>query len=368
VTVTLKQIAQVSGVSVQTVSRVIRGDHGRHDPQTVERVMQAARELNYRPNLLGRALKSGKTHTLGVMRMGVGNYFQLQNIYGMTDKAVELGYQLLTTFENYWRNDHDQTFLKTLDELVGRQVDGLIIIRGMPLEPATCRRLQSLSIPVLWTDWAPPEGAHRLRRDLNAALHILFEHLHGLGHRSVAYFHSPGALHYPGQAISRVERVANEWGIKAQMIAPDPKFDITTPEEIWTHESITRFLNQPVLHDGVTALITGAYQAVPAIVHAVHKAGLRIPDDMSLAALNSTPWCEIVNPPVTGLFVCSEQFGRKAVEKLCRLIDQPQAEPSDELIPVELQQRASTGPVPVRRSTSHVNVIPSGRKTRRTRI
>lgn len=343
---TLRQIAQHSGVSIQTVSRILRGEHERHHPKTCDRVMAAAKALNYRPNLLGRALQSGKTHTVGLVRLGVGDRQQSLNIYGMSSEAKASGYQMLVTIEAGYQNDGDKEFMGTVDELLGRRVDGLIVHRSVPLTPVTRRYMAGLHVPVVYASWGPPKQAHHVKIDRQHGMQKVVEHLKQLGHRRVAFFPSPGSMDFPGHHILPMQRICKQADMTLDTVTPDPRFAKMAAEEAWTHDSVKRYLAEHPTGERATGLIfPGAYTVQGGLI-AIAENELSVPNDMSVVALEDSPLSQMSRPAVTALSSDWEAFGRLIFSTLHNVIHQPDTKPQVHVIEPQLIIRQSTGPAP----------------------
>lgn len=346
---TLREIAQDAGVSIQTVSRILRGEHHRHHQDTCQRVLDVAQKLNYRPNLLGRALQSGRTHSVGVIRLGMGDRNQ-HNIYGMICEARLRDYQLLLSLEEAWHNDHDAMFLKTVDDLLGRQVDGLIIHRGVPLEPPTRKYLASLKVPVLYMSWAPPQPCHHVELDNQDGVRQIILHFRELGHRRMALFPSPGAMDFPGHGIHPVQRTCRELGMEVVVVTPDPSFPKIMAEEYWTHDSVTKYLarTQDDPARRATAMLFPGFNGVHGGMLALHKAGLRVPGDVSVANMEEAPLNDLSKPGITSLHRDWEGYGRLVFKTMYELIQKPPEKPVKICMPSKLIVRDSTGPAAAR--------------------
>ncbi|MBP1654736.1 MAG: rbsR, partial [Bacteroidetes bacterium] len=126
VAITLKDIAQKSGLSVSIVSRVLnrKSEKYRISAETERRVLKTARELNYRPNQLARGLRLKKTHTVGLIAPDLSNPFFAAIIKSAQSVAHRLGYSLVVcdTDENL------QLEMEHVNLLHSKGVDGLIVL------------------------------------------------------------------------------------------------------------------------------------------------------------------------------------------------------------------------------------------------
>src|SRR5580698_817582 len=120
--VTMKDIAQELGISIGTVSKVLR-DHPDISRETRERVQTRIRELNYSPNLTARALVTGKTHTVGLVVPDLVHPFFGQVAGGLSKLLRKKGYSLIIA-----SSDEDaESENRAIDQLLARRVDALVL-------------------------------------------------------------------------------------------------------------------------------------------------------------------------------------------------------------------------------------------------
>ncbi|MEE2801014.1 MAG: LacI family DNA-binding transcriptional regulator, partial [Bacteroidota bacterium] len=120
--ITLKDLANTLGVSVSTVSKALK-DSPEISQDTIKRVKEIAKELNYRPNTLALSLKNRQTKTLGVIIPDILNPFFANTLYGIEQQANKLGYNIITCISN-------ESFTKENDSinlLSNGSVDGFIL-------------------------------------------------------------------------------------------------------------------------------------------------------------------------------------------------------------------------------------------------
>ncbi len=119
---TLRDVADIAGVSTKTVSRVVN-DQGEISEATRTPVKAAIEQLGYRPNILARSLIHRRTDTLAVVAWGIDYFGPSHTVVGIEQQAHELGYSLFLNLVSR-PDDDDQTLL--LDTLIDRRVDGII--------------------------------------------------------------------------------------------------------------------------------------------------------------------------------------------------------------------------------------------------
>ena len=136
--VTMKDIAKELGISIGTVSKVLR-DHPDISPETRERVRTRMRELGYRPNLAARALVTGRTHTIGLVVPDFVHPFFGEVASGLSRLLRKKSYSLIIT-----SSDEDlEIENRAIDQLLARRVDALVLASSQKSASMTPCRLSA---------------------------------------------------------------------------------------------------------------------------------------------------------------------------------------------------------------------------------
>ena len=158
--VTMKDIAEELGISIGTVSKVLR-DHPDISPETRERVRKRMKELNYRPNLTARALVTGRTHSIGFIVPDLVHPFFGEVGRGLSRVLRTKGYNLIIS-----SSEEDQELERRgIEQLLARRVDALILASSEK-DADTLRHLEKQRTPYILIDRRPAgqEQLHRRRR------------------------------------------------------------------------------------------------------------------------------------------------------------------------------------------------------------
>ncbi len=189
---TIADVAERAGVSTATVSRLLSGrSKGRGDSR--ERVLAAARDLDYRPSSVARSLKLRTTHTLGLLITDIQNPFFPELVRAIEDRARERGYVVLL---GNGGNDPDReaAFLELLE---ARRVDG-VVIASSGLTQRHARWLERARVPTVLVNSESPDGSHpAAMSDNQGGGRLAAEHLLGLGHTHLGMVTVP--LSRPGR-------------------------------------------------------------------------------------------------------------------------------------------------------------------------
>jgi LacI family transcriptional regulator len=187
--ITIKDVAQVAGVSTQTVSRVMNkfsyvSDDTRH------RVEEVVEQLGYRPSALARSLIQQRSYTLGVVTFGLKYIGPSRTLNGIADKADELGYMLLMKeINNFDANRIDDV----IDSLLARQVDGILWAAPEIGDNHAWidERLEKIPVPVLFLAMQPRDGISGVATDNFQGAVMAIQHLLDCGRKRIGHISGP---------------------------------------------------------------------------------------------------------------------------------------------------------------------------------
>jgi len=329
--VTLLDVAREAGVHVSTVSRALDpAHHARVKDATRRHIEAVADQLGYRPDMVARGLKSGRTATVGVIVADLGNTFITPVIHGLT-AAVEAAGMMPMIAET---EDNSDRFANILDHMLSRRVDAMVV---MSARSADRELLESASriLPIVVTG-RPLEGTTlpEVVVDEHAGGRLIAEHFADLGHRLVVQLRGPlDVANFP-RRDQGFSDACHERGLE-QMRLPETA-------------------TVPVIAEGrriMDALIDTA-AALPSAIFAhndlmalgalsrLRQDGVRVPDDVSLAGYNDLPMVGHITPSLTTVNYPGMDVGRLAGEMILRLLGGEQVE-SHTLTP-QLVAREST--------------------------
>ena len=187
-TVTLNDVARAAGVHVSTVSRALDPQkHSRVKAETRQRIIQVANELGYRPDLVARSLQSGRTGTVGVILADLGNTFVTPLVHGIA-ASLESAQALPTIAET--QDDHAR-MLNIIDHMLSKRVDGIVAVAARAADQHALEAASKV-VPVVLAS-RPLENTELalVTHDDWEAGRLAAEHIHQLGHRTVAQLCGP---------------------------------------------------------------------------------------------------------------------------------------------------------------------------------
>jgi DNA-binding LacI/PurR family transcriptional regulator len=329
---TIADVAERSGVSTATVSRVLSGAVPARDA-TRERVLAAARELEYRPSGIARALKRSETRTIGLLITDIGNPFFPQIVRAIEDEAHQRGYGVVLCNA---ADDPDRE-LAYLDILLERRVDGLIVASARTTRRHASRLAAVPMRVVLVNSDVVAEGLPGITVAHRHGARMAAEHLLALGHRRLAHVTAPSS-----QAAAARQRLAGVTdALRAAGLDPSSLLVAGGDEHVDGGAQATELLLAE--HPAPTGIV--CYNDLTAVgaLRAIHAAGLRVPHDVSVVGFDDIELAAWTDPPLTTIRQPTDALGRWAVERLTAAAP-PSRTAERVVLEPTLVVRGSTGP------------------------
>ncbi len=325
---TLHDVAEQSGVSYQTVSRVIN-NHPSVSPDTRARVERAIARLNYRPNKVAKSLVAKQSNTLAILTFGLNQFGPAQMVLNIERASKELGYDLI--FSNVSAPSNEQ-IKHALDSLSERQVDGILAISPLPAMSYDEMTRLSGHVPIVQIDTQLGLEVPSVVVNQNYGSQIVTEHLINLGHKQIAEISGP--LDWLGAQARHTQWLDT---IVDAGLTPG-----SSVEGDWTANSGYHAAHR-LLSLGVpfTALVVGNDQMALGAIYALHEYNLRVPDDVSVVGFDDIPEAAFFMPPLTTIRQDFNQLGDIGVRYLLERIQQPDAPPRQHVIYPKLVIRRS---------------------------
>ena len=341
----LKAIAQHVGLSTAAVSRVLSGSPAARSipAATQQKIVDAARLLEYRPNLAARSLRNRRSYTIGVMVPEVSEGYASTVLSGIESRLMEADYFYFVVSHRH----RPELITRYQHLLQGRAVEGLIAV-DTPLD-------SKLPIPtVAVSGHHEPPGVANIVLNHRRAASLAIDHLHGLRHRRIAFIQGQEFSSDTRPRWKAIRAAASQAGL-----ALDPELIMQLHGDAPTHQPgyiatqrllATRATQAPAHR--FTALFAFNDTSAIGAIRALREAGLRVPEDVSVVGFDDISSAAFQNPGLTTVRQPLEQMGVLAAETVLREI-QAQVQPGDEqeprpthhIVESELIIRGSTGPV-----------------------
>jgi DNA-binding LacI/PurR family transcriptional regulator len=346
----IRTIALLANVSIATVSRTINRI-ATVNPAISKRVWKVIEEANYYPNTQARALVSGRSRILGLIVSEITNPFFPELIQGFEDIAVEHGYEILVSSTNYDPKRMSQCIRRMLE----RNVDGVAIMT-FGIEEPLLEQLAQRNIPLVFVDVGPDRSrVSLLKVDYRHGIRQGVQHLAALGHRNIAFITGPIRLHSAQSRLKAFSTSLEECGI-----SPRPENIFEGDHTLEGGMAAGKLLL--AAKDVPTAVMCSNDMTAIGVLHTMHRAGLRVPDDLSVVGFDNIHFAEVTIPPLTTIDMSRLSIARTAVAALRAQVEtSPEAAVKQKYdIQTDLIVRESTG-YP-RGSMQHLSKIPKPKK------
>lgn len=329
--VTLKDIAQIAGVSTATVSKVISGKHQDIGEKTIEKIRKIARELDYRPNSLARSMKTKVTRTIGLIIPDVRNPFFTDLARGAEDSAHERGYSLL-----FCNSDDDlRKEMEYIDTLTQKQVDGIALAASVKRN----RKLEEgfrISVPIVTLDrdvYFPGVRGH-IHSDNESGAYDAVKYLISLGHRRILFLSGDLTIRVSKERLEGYRRALTEAGIEY-----DENLLLGGPFSFeYGYEAMRTWEMDPE----VTAIFCGNDLIALGAIKALKERRIKVPQDISVMGFDDIYLASINTPGLTTIRQPSYELGYATVRRLIDVIEGVDHSDSTMVIKLELIPREST--------------------------
>jgi len=326
----MADVAQLAGVSHQTVSRVLHDSpHVRKD--TRDRILTAIRQLDYRPNSLARALVTGRSKALGVVSFDTRLYGPASTLLGIEQAAHDAGYAVSVSS---LRSLNRGTVQAAIQQLRDQGVDGVAVIAPLRAGVDALRHVEP-DFPVVAVEAGTSASIPVATVDQKAGAVAATQHLLDLGHKTV--WHLAGPRDWK-EAEDRME------GWRSVLKATGAPIPALVRGD-WTPRSGYE-LGQTLLQiPELTAVFVANDQMALGLLRRLHEAGREVPRDLSVVGFDDVPEAAYFTPPLTTVRQDFAELGRRCLHILLGRIE-GETGPMRVVVAPELVVRASTSVAP----------------------
>ncbi|TWP24818.1 LacI family transcriptional regulator [Apibacter muscae] len=331
----IKDVALKAEVSTALVSYVMNNKHiNRISKETAERVRQAAKELNYRPNKIAQSLKSNKTNTIALLVADISNPFASQIARIIEDETSKRGYAVLIGSSD----ENPEKLQQLIEVFLNRQVDGFIIIPVINSENSI-KELIKTKIPVVLID--------RYFNDVQVP--VITTNNYGISYQSIEYLIKTGKKNI-GILVYDVELAHLKERIKGYRRALEDRGLPFRDENI-------KFINekniQAEVEKAMDELLKNNNNSIDAIFFTTNKlaiAGLKnivkrdikIPQEIAILTFDESEAFEVFNPPLTYIKQPLQEISKESVEILMQIIENKNLNHKPRVFNSKLMIRQST--------------------------
>ena len=312
--VSLDDIAKRVGVSKTTASFVLngKGRQRRISNDVIEKIQQAAKELNYKPNKLARSLRTGSTKVLGVIVIDVANHFHSKLSRAIENCAARHGYRVMICSSD----ENDTLLAEWVDELVDNKVEGLIIAPTVYARPKLLE-LQKSNYPFVLVDRHFPNidtdfvGIDNALASYNATKMMIDE-----GYREIGIIAFEPNLDVIRQRIEGYKNAISDSGfvVNENNIKTIGYHNIQ--EQVREHVAT-------LVEQGIRALLFTSNRIGVTGLQCLNEMKIRIPRDVAVFSYDDNEFFPLMSPSISAISQPIEEMGEKAVELLLNRLKSP---------------------------------------------
>lgn len=314
--VSMKDVSAVCGVSVATVSKALNGqkDIGEGTRRTIQKV---AKEMGYFPNSSARALKTNRSHNLGVLftdesRSGLTHDYFANVLDSFKVTAEGSGYDI--TFLN--SNKQRKNQMSYLEHSKYRGFDGVVIACVDFYDPEVVTLIES-DMPVVTIDHLFNNRISIMSNNVKG-MHDLVSYAYSQGHRKIAFIHGADS------AVTR-SRLTSFYKTAEELDLTIPEAyvrEVSYRDTIMAAQMTEKLLD---LQEVPTCILYADDYSALGGMNMMKQRGLQIPRDISIAGYDGIRIAEVLEPPLTTIHQDTRRMGRAAAEKLISLIEKPKS-------------------------------------------
>lgn len=331
---TIKDIANYTGFSVTTISLVLNNKAKKIPVKTRERIMDAARELNYHPNQLAVGLVKKRTETVGLILSDVSNVFFANLAKGVEDECRRKGWNLILCNTN----DKHERDLSYIQVLADKGVDGILFCMSQDSDRRGAREsiqmMKRLRLPFVMIDRFLAEAeCCSVIVDHRQGGYLAARHLLELGHRRIGCVAGPFGLEDSAERLQGYQRALEEFGVP---------FREELIYEGWYGRKSGMEAVEPLLEQNVSAIFAFNDMAAYGAYSELRRRGLRVPEDISLVGYDDIFFSELLDVPLTTVRQPIYDMGQEAVKQLVEEVESKTASHKCITFQPELVRRDST--------------------------
>ena len=334
---TIQDVARLAGVSIKTVSRVVNREPS-VKPATSERVGQAIKELDYRPNTAARSLASNRSYLIGLLYVDPASIYMLNIMSGAVAASRAAGYDLLIHPCDYTAADLADDISAFVEH---SKPAGVILTPPLSDMKAVLSMLDTTQTPLVRI--APGDQSDSLRSVCTNDEQVcarLTQYLVSLGHRKIAFISGHPDQEAVQLRLRGYRRGMEEAGLPvsdSMICQGDNSFE----SGYKCGEQLLRQKDRP------TAIMAGTDDMAAGVSRVAHETGIRIPEDVSITGFDDIPLADAIWPALTTIRQPTQIMGGKATDILLANFRRGADDDGEIcLVESEIVVRESTGPGP----------------------
>lgn len=330
--VTIKDVAELAGVSISTVSRVVNNSKP-VSPAVRRRVLDAIEELDYKPNQVARSLVTKKSNLIGIVLTDIGNHYIARMVRGMEEVSRMYNYDIILS-SSYGNPNREIELLKLLK---GKQVEGIVFI-SENFDENVLATIEEINIPFIYLNkYYESHSLPSVAIDNFQAAYKMTEYLQELGHKKILYIsdnnnqeNSIGKLKTGGYRKALEEKGLKNYILAVNGIKVDDGYNIGNP------------VMELIKEKGITAVFCNQDEIAIGLINYCYDNNIRVPEDISIAGFGDTRLASVYRPSLTTVRESYYDIGAVAIRRVIKEIDENTNENENTFLPVYIMDREST--------------------------
>ena len=306
---TIKDVAKLAGVSPSTVSRTL-SNRIFVEEETRQRVMKAVEELNYKPSIMAKALREGRTYTIALLVPDINSLFYPMIMKSIEKYAAQKGYSIILC-----NNNEDIECEKRNMEMLGsRGIDGILCMSVEDDIRHLLRFQKEQKVPVVLVNRDFTEDISCITVDNGYGGYMMTKYLLDMGHRKIAGMFGDFSRQRFRERYDGCKRALEEYGI--QDYRKYFIYDVNTVEEAYrcTQAALSGTDRPTAFFASLDILAIGIYSGI-------NESGLAIPRDVSVVGFDNIFMTEYMVPPLTTYNAPIDHLAQQSMECLIRQIE-----------------------------------------------
>jgi DNA-binding LacI/PurR family transcriptional regulator len=329
----IKEVAARARLSTATVSRTINQSELVR-PRTAEKVQRAIRELGYYPNTQARALVSGRSQMFGLIISDIVNPFFPELVKSFEFAAIHRGYEVIIANTDY----DSERMGGCVRRMIERKVDGVAIMTS-EIDRHLLDELSLRRLPIVFLDVGKIKPLiSNIKVDYSRGIGEAVHHIVALGHQRIGFISGPLTLKSARTRRSAFLKCIDACGIgegQRSVVEGNHKID-------GGDVAMVQLLSLP---KPPTAVLTSNDLSAVGALGAITRAGLRVPDDISVVGFDDIELSQFTQPPLTTIRLSRDELGRKAFDALYESVEGQQRSGREIKVTTALVLRKSTAAV-----------------------
>lgn len=309
---TIYDVAKKCNVSPATVSRVINNSNYPVSAVLRNLVLDAAKELNYTPNILGKELRTKKNTDIGVILPNISNSYYAELLQGIADEAAKNDFNIITCVSN--RDSKSER--NNISLLYQKRVSGIIIASTGDNNDIINQVIKS-GTRVLSVEEDSGEKCSHIKFDFYKGMYMMCEHLIKSGHRKIGFVSAPLVRESRTEKLKAYKDCLKKYNIPYR--DEYVKISLTEEEgsELYEYKNGRNMIKEFLKSDDIpTAFVCINDMTAFGVIKELRSKGYKVPDDFSVAGYDNISYAELSYPELTTVDQCTYRMGVQSVKVL----------------------------------------------------